>query len=45
MNSWDDGRTIDIASAAVSYVRLMMLFAFNVPGLEGVLKFMKEHGR
>ena len=42
---WDDERTIDFASAVASCVCLTMPHTLNAPGLEGVLKFIKKHGR
>jgi sugar/nucleoside kinase (ribokinase family) len=45
MNSWNDERTIDFASAVASCVCMSMPHTLNAPGLEGVLEFMNGHGR
>jgi sugar/nucleoside kinase (ribokinase family) len=42
MNSWNDERTIDFASAVASCVCLTMPHTLNAPGLEGVLEFMNH---
>jgi sugar/nucleoside kinase (ribokinase family) len=43
MNSWDDDYIVDFASALAACVCLTIPHALNAPGLDAILKFMKEH--
>jgi sugar/nucleoside kinase (ribokinase family) len=45
LNSWDDESTIDFASAVSACVCLTIPHTLNAPGLDGILKFMKENKR
>jgi sugar/nucleoside kinase (ribokinase family) len=41
--SWDDQKTIELASAVAACVCLSVPHTLNAPGLDGVLAFMDEH--
>jgi sugar/nucleoside kinase (ribokinase family) len=45
LNGWDDGKTVDFASAVAACVCLTMPHTLNAPGLDGVLKFIDEYGK
>jgi len=45
MKSWDDEATIEFASAVAACVCLTIPHALNAPGLDGILRFMKEQRR
>ena len=45
LKSWDDGATIEFASAVAACVCLTIPHALNAPGLDEVLRFMEEHKR
>jgi sugar/nucleoside kinase (ribokinase family) len=45
LESWNDEATIEFASAVAACVCLTIPHALNAPGLDGVLRFMKEYKR
>ena len=45
LNSFDDHKTVDFASAVAASVCLTTPHALNCPDLEGIKKFMKEYKR
>ncbi len=45
LNSWDDLKTIEFASAVASCVCLTIPHTLNAPGLDGVRAFMGKHKR
>ncbi|MBN1416054.1 MAG: hypothetical protein JW973_13210 [Bacteroidales bacterium] len=45
LNSWSDEATVEFASAVAACVCFSVPHALNAPGLDGILKFMREVGR
>jgi sugar/nucleoside kinase (ribokinase family) len=43
LNSWDDERTVDFASAVAACVCLTMPHTLNAPEKDGILQFMQEY--